>query len=215
MDSLTARYAICGPGDVDELVALLARVFTADDPPAVAAGLTPREFEALVELYRTRAATGGLTVVAREASTGEMIGVLLAEDSASPFPEGVERLSPKFAPIFDILGELDSEYRRGRFPMPGESLHLFLLGVSRAFARRKIAQGLVEHCLVVGRRRGYRRAVTEATNTVSQHISASPIASAARTPTTASKASPSSPRSRATAARCFWTSRWTSEPVNQ
>jgi ribosomal protein S18 acetylase RimI-like enzyme len=170
MDSLTARYAICGPGDVDELVALLARVFTADDPPAVAAGLTPREFEALVELYRTRAATGGLTVVAREASTGEMIGVLLAEDSASPFPEGVERLSPKFAPIFDILGELDSEYRRGRFPMPGESLHLFLLGVSRAFARRKIAQGLVEHCLVVGRRRGYRRAVTEATNTVSQHI---------------------------------------------
>jgi len=164
------RYSVCGPGDVDELVTLLAKVFTADDPPAVAVGLTVEEFEELVELYRARAAGGGLTIVARSTTTGEMMGVLLAEDSASPFPEGVERLSPKFAPIFDILGELDAEYRRGRLLLPGEALHLFLLGVARPFARQGIAQGLVERCTLAGSRRGFRRAVTEATNPVSQHI---------------------------------------------
>jgi ribosomal protein S18 acetylase RimI-like enzyme len=164
------RYSVCGPRDVDELVSLLARVFTADDPPAVAVGLTVEEFQALVELYRVRAAANGLTIVARDASTGEMVGVVLAEDSASTFPEGVERLSPKFAPIFDILGELDAEYRHGTILLPGESLHLFLLGVARAFTRQGIAQGLVERCTLTGGRRGFRRAVTEATNPVSQHI---------------------------------------------
>ncbi len=162
-------YAVCGPRDVDEIVPLLAEVFTTDDPPAVAVGLTTGEFEELVDLYRPRAATGGLTMVARS-STGEMMGVLLAEDSASAFPDGVERLSPKFAPIFDILGELDSEYRRGSIPLPGDSLHLFLLGVARRFSRQGVAQGLVERCIAAGGRRGYRKAVTEATNPVSQHI---------------------------------------------
>jgi ribosomal protein S18 acetylase RimI-like enzyme len=99
-----------------------------------------------------------------------MMGVLLAEDSASAFPDGVERLSPKFAPIFDILGELDAEYRRGRLQLPGESLHLFLLGVAQPFTRQGVAQGLVERCVAAGGRRGYRKAVTEATNPVSQHI---------------------------------------------
>lgn len=164
------RFSVCGPDDVDEIVSLLAQAFTEDDPPAVAVGLTSNEFEDLVELYRARASTGGLTIVARSAATGEMMGVLLAEDSASSFPDGVERLSPKFAPIFDILGELDTDYRRGRIPLPGDSLHLFLLGVARRFSRQGIAQGLVERCVAVGGRRGFRRAVTEATNPVSQHI---------------------------------------------
>ena len=164
------QYSVCGPGDVDELVPLLARVFTADDPPAVAVGLTVAEFEALVDLYRVRAATGGLTIIARSGDTGEMMGALLAEDSAASFPDGVERLSPKFAPIFDILGELDLEYRRGRIALPGDSVHLFLLGVDRRFARQGIGQGLVEHCVAEGCRHGFRTAVTEATNPVSQHI---------------------------------------------
>jgi ribosomal protein S18 acetylase RimI-like enzyme len=164
------RVSVCGPDDVDELVQMLAEVFTERDPPAVAVGLTAAEFEQLVSLYRERAAGGGLTVIARSAATGEMIGALLAEDAASQFPEGVERLSPKFDPIFDILTELETEYRRGRIVLPGDALHLFLLGVRRAFARQQIAQRLVAACIEGGARRGYRVAVTEATNNISRHV---------------------------------------------
>jgi ribosomal protein S18 acetylase RimI-like enzyme len=155
---------------VDELIGLLSEAFTERDPPAVAVGLTPGEFEALVDLYRDRAASEGLTIVARSSETGEMIGALLAEDSAAPFPEGVERLSHKFDPIFDILGQLDTDYRAGRVVEPGEALHVFLLGVKRGFAGQKVAQGLVRMCLENGASRGYRLAVTEATNNISQHI---------------------------------------------
>ena len=85
-------------------------------------------------------------------------------------PEGINRLSEKFDPIFDILGQLDTEYRSGRTGRPGELLHLFLIGVSDRVAGRGVAQQLVAVCLEHGRRRGYRVAITEATNKVSQHI---------------------------------------------
>jgi GNAT superfamily N-acetyltransferase len=156
--------------DADAMVKLLGEVFSRDDPPAVAVGLSNSEFEAFVRLLCPGVAADGLTIVARLAGTGELVGVLLTEDSASELPDGIDRLSPKFDPIFDILGQLDTEYRGGQALRRGESLHLFLLGVSDRAARRGVAQGLVTACLDHGTRRGYRMAVTEATNKVSQHI---------------------------------------------
>jgi ribosomal protein S18 acetylase RimI-like enzyme len=164
------RFDVCGPNDVDELVAMLADVFTTADPPAVAVGLTPDEFAALVELYRTRVAQDGLTMIARAIDTGEIAGALLSEDSAAAFPEGVDRLSPKFEPIFDILSQLDADHRVGRRLPRGDSLHLFLLGVRERYTRRGVAQRLVAESLAIGKERGYRTAVTEATNLVSQHV---------------------------------------------
>jgi ribosomal protein S18 acetylase RimI-like enzyme len=49
-------------------------------------------------------------------------------------------------------------------------LHLFLLGVDQGSTGNRVAQKLVMACLENGRRRGYRLAVTEATNKISQHI---------------------------------------------
>ncbi|MBZ5538165.1 MAG: GNAT family N-acetyltransferase [Acidobacteriia bacterium] len=43
-------------------------------------------------------------------------------------------------------------------------------GVARTFGGRGVAQQLVATCLENGLKRGYRLAVTEATNSVSQHI---------------------------------------------
>lgn len=156
--------------DADEMVRLLADVFARHDPPAVAVGLTSTEFETLVRSFCPKAASESLTIIARSAGTGEMAGALLTEDSASVPPAGLERLSPKFDPIFDILGQLDGEYRAGRTVRVGESLHLFLLGVSRRFAGQGVAQALVAQCLANGAGRNYRVAVTEATNRTSQHI---------------------------------------------
>ncbi|HSB16806.1 MAG TPA: GNAT family N-acetyltransferase [Bryobacteraceae bacterium] len=164
------EYGIYTAQDADAMARLLGEVFSRRDPPAVAVGLTAPEFEAFVRLYCSKAAAEGLTILARHAGTLELAGALLAEDSALAPPGGMERLSPKFEPIFDILGQLDAEYRCGRPPHPGESLHLFLLGVAESAAGRGVAQHLVTTCLEYGARKGYQLSVTEATNTVSQHI---------------------------------------------
>lgn len=170
MASMPVTYHLFTRADADEMSRLLGEVFADRDPPAVAVGLTASEFETFVRLYGPKADAEGLTVVARSAATGDMIGALLAEDSASAQPDGFEQLSPKFSPIVDILGQLDTEYSAARPKRPGESLHLFLLGVAQGFAGRGIAQRLVAECLVLGGRKGYRIAVTEATNKASQHV---------------------------------------------
>ena len=164
------NYSVCTALDVDEMCRLLGDVFAHRDPPAVAVGVTVSEFEVLVRLFCPRVAGEGLTVVARCALTGEMIGALLTEDSTSVPPDGLNQVSPKFNPIFDILGQLDAEYREGRTMQPGEVMHLFLLGVSQRFAGRGVAQRLVAEALANGMRKGYRLAVTEATNKTSQHV---------------------------------------------
>ncbi len=99
-----------------------------------------------------------------------MLGALLSEDSASPIPEGMSRVSEKFRPIFDILGQLDAEYRAGHPVHAGDSVHLFLLGVASSAAGRGVARELVAECLANAVRKGYSVAVTEATNKTSQHI---------------------------------------------
>ena len=114
MMNTSVTYHLFTHADVDEMSRLLGDVFVQRDPPAVAVGLTAPEFETFVRLYGPKADAEGLTVVARSTATGKMIGALLAEDSATVPPDGFEQLSPKFNPIFDILGQLDGEYSGSR-----------------------------------------------------------------------------------------------------
>jgi len=82
----------------------------------------------------------------------------------------MECLGAKFDPIFDILRKLEYAYRGDYVPTDGESVHLFLLGVAERFGGRGVAQQLVAQCIANATRKGYRLAVTEATNHTSQHI---------------------------------------------
>jgi ribosomal protein S18 acetylase RimI-like enzyme len=52
----------------------------------------------------------------------------------------------------------------------GESAHLFLLGVAERFGGKGIGCHLVAQCNANAAQKGYRLAVTEATNRTSQHI---------------------------------------------
>jgi ribosomal protein S18 acetylase RimI-like enzyme len=163
------EYGLFTESDSSEMVRLLGETFAKRAPPAVAVGLIPAEFEQFVALLCSNAATQGLTVIARSTETGEMAGVLLTEDSSSAMPAGLESLSEKFDPIFDILGKLETAYRSAP-ANPGESAHLFLLGVSERYGGRGIGSQLVAECSANATRKGYRLAVTEATNLTSQHI---------------------------------------------
>lgn len=164
------HFRLYRESDADEMAILLSDVFPKRDPPAVAVGLTQPEFEKFVRLFCPRAAKQRLTVVARCTDNDEMCGVLLTEDSASGMPDGIDDLSDKFNPIFDILGQLEDEYQGSQVIEPGNFIHLFLLGVSQEFSGKGVAHRLVSECLANGIDRGYRMAVTEATSPMSQHI---------------------------------------------
>jgi GNAT superfamily N-acetyltransferase len=164
------RYTVCDPSDVLEMSRLLADTFSRSDPPAVAVGLTAAEFEVFVRIVARPAGTQRLTIIARDIGSGEMAGALLAEDAAAPPPNGMDELSEKFEPIFDLFEELAARIPEAPEAKPGAVLHLFLLGTADRFAGRGIGQHLVGACLANGRGLGYRIAVVEATGRTSQHI---------------------------------------------
>ncbi len=163
-------YRPCRPTDADGVTRFLGEAFSRRDPPAYAVGATANKLEEFVTLLCPRAPIEGLAIVATFADTGELIGAMLNEDCATPMPDGMERLTRKFDPILDILGQLNDEYWGSRIPSPGEAMHLFLLSVDKRVVGNGVAQELVEESLRLGASRGYGLAVTEATNKVSQHI---------------------------------------------
>ena len=163
-------YTVAGSSDADDVACLLAAVFSELDPPAVAMGLSCGEMKQFLQLVAPRVILDGLTVVARSADDGRLAGVFLTDDFASPPELDQGQINSKLLPIFSLLEMLDEQFRRGKTIAPGEYLHLFMLGVDAQFARRVIAQGLVQACIDNGRRKGYRVALTEATGKVSQHI---------------------------------------------
>ena len=170
VDQPTIEYGLPEASEAESMATLIGEIFSRRDPPAYAVGLTPDEFEAFAHLLCPKAIDDGLTIVARRADTGELVGVMLTEDCAADMPAGMDQLSSKFDPILDLLGQLNCEYWGERSVQAGDALHLFLLGVASEVAGRGVGQRLVAECLEHGRRKGYPLAVTEATNRVSQHI---------------------------------------------
>jgi ribosomal protein S18 acetylase RimI-like enzyme len=163
-------YDVAKPSDSDDIVRLLANVFSESEPPAVAMALSFHDMEQFLQLVVPRVIPAGLTVLSRSQDPGQLAGVLLTDDFALPPDFDLSQISSKFLPILSMLGTLDEQFRRGRAVSPGEYLHLFMLGVDRQFAGHGIGKGLVKACLGIGLRRGYRTALTEATGRVSQHI---------------------------------------------
>jgi ribosomal protein S18 acetylase RimI-like enzyme len=164
------RYAVCQAEDVGALVPLLARAFAGHDPPAVALGLTVEDFVPYMAAVTAGRVSVGLTIVARDLASGNLAGGLAAEDAALPAQLDPRILSPKFAPMYELIGDMDATITDPVPIEPGSVLHVFMLGVAEPFARRGIAQCLVDACLANAAALGYRVAVTEATNLVSQHI---------------------------------------------
>jgi ribosomal protein S18 acetylase RimI-like enzyme len=169
-DGQDVRYGLLGSADIEEMADLLANVFSRFDPPALAVGLPFNEVRELVRLFGRRAPDDGLTIVARAQSSGKLIGAMLTDDFASPPPGGIDKVAPRFDPIAAALDGLDNQYRKVHSVLPGQILHLFMLGVDAEFGGRGIAQTLIRLTLENGKRKGFRSAVTEATGNVSQHI---------------------------------------------
>ena len=164
------RFSLFELGDLDEMALLLADAFGKYEPMARVCGYSQREFVDFVKFFGPLAARERLTPIARDVATGRMIGAFLSEDFASPAPEGLDQVSERFRPVLTLLGRLDDAYSEGKVILPGQYLHLFMIGVEREFTGRDVGQNLLASCLENAIRRGYVMAVTEATGTVSQSI---------------------------------------------
>ncbi len=150
--------------DADDVARLFGDVYARREPLTVAVGESAGRVADWMRDVLMKAAGEGLTRVARRAGTGELVGALIAEDGASPYPADGDDDDP----IHALLTGLARDYRAGRTVPPGEWLHLSLLVVADAAAGQGVATRLIAACISDAARRGWRHAYTEATHPGSQ-----------------------------------------------
>ena len=76
--------------DRDAVADLVAATFSRYEPMAVAAGQSFAEIQALLGLLTAEAAFRDLSICARHAETGAIVGIMLATDFTTRLPEGIE-----------------------------------------------------------------------------------------------------------------------------
>lgn len=168
------RYERYQPADLPEVAAVQAEAFTSGAEPVIGAlQATREEFGELIRLLGPLIARDRLSVVARDASSGRIVGASLHLDMATENPPEV-RLLAWFAPALALLEEMDRLYfeRFGQGPHvePGEILHFCWGAVAPGFQGRRIDGTMVDLGVEVGVAENYRAAVVEASGLASQHI---------------------------------------------
>lgn len=164
------EYRVLSSADAPAMASLLAEVFSRSEPMAVAAKLPAAQVAQMVECLVPKAIAEQITIVARDAMRGQLVGALLADDFGTAPPEGLDDAAPRFAPVGALLDGLDAPYRATTVVAPGTHAHLFMLGVAAHAGSRGIAGQLVAACLEQAHALGYRTAVTEATGAASQQV---------------------------------------------
>ena len=153
---------------LEAMAELLGAAFSQHEAPARAVGQTHDDIADMVRVLGAKAVAEQLTMVALN-SAGEMLGVVLADDFACPPEQELATVCASFAPIGALLDALDNAYRAGKHIVPGQIVHLFMIGVAHHVNGRGLAQKLIRATIANAGARGYRAALAEATGAASQH----------------------------------------------
>ena len=169
----TSYYEIYNSKDLDRVANVIGEAFFYSDPMAIAQQWSENDLVDYFKLLSEWAEKHQLTVVAKDKSTDEVVGVILAVDFASYFPltpENRGHITNKIEPIIELFESLKVQYKRGKQIQAGEYLYIHMLAVSRKHQRKKIAQNSIEVCLNNGIKKGFTHAFTESSGSVSEYI---------------------------------------------
>jgi len=163
-------YAMLDAKDGDDVVELIAQGFTdGSEPTALALGLGPEHLKQFAEALLPKFLRESLSIVARDAQTGEIVGAQLNDEVSMDLPIDPSQFEWAI-PVLALAGDVYGRYFHGEPPKPKESFHIFIIGVSRSFRGKDIGQRLIDLSLDLARSRGYKKAVVEASGIISQHI---------------------------------------------
>lgn len=163
-------YDILRAEDVEGAARCLAVTFAAGEPMTRSLGITVEELYDFATLVCQKAAREGLSIVAKSQQTGKLMGCLMAEDFVTEPTEGLPGVTPKFAPILALLGELDGYYTQRHTVHKNDILHLFMVGVFEQYRRLNICKNLTAASEQLGKAKHCKGVIVEATGPISQYI---------------------------------------------
>jgi hypothetical protein len=161
-------YQVLAEDDLQSAIECISSTFYFGEPITKALDITLEEFKYFAGILLRKAVLDKLSVVAKDNVKGIVVGVLIAEDFMTEPPANIETISPKFLPIFELLGTLDTRYKE-KYPVQlGELYHIFMVGVYKEYPGLSLP--LTRTAEIIAREKGYIAAIGEATNPISYTI---------------------------------------------
>ncbi|WKN45720.1 GNAT family N-acetyltransferase [Tunicatimonas pelagia] len=157
------------PKHVATAAQCIASTFSKSEPMSEALAISEEEFIYFSQIVTQKAASDQLSVVV-VTDEDEVVGALICEDYTSPPPAGLEQASEKFEPIAALLEVLGKRFNQEHEVTPGSHLHMSMCGIYPQYVRQRLAQRLIQFAEDMGRRKGYKATVCEATGSISQHM---------------------------------------------
>lgn len=161
-------YQVLAEDNLKSAIECISSTFYFGEPMTKALDITLEEFKYFAEIFLRKAVLDQLSVVAKDNITGKVVGVLIAEDFMTEPPASIETVSPKFLPIFQLLGTLDEKYKE-KYPVKlGEMYHIFMVGVYKEYPGLSLP--LTRTAEIIAREKGYIAAIAETTGPISHKI---------------------------------------------
>lgn len=161
-------YQILAEDTLESAIECISRSFQSREPMTKALGITLEEFKHCAKILLRKAVKDQLSLVATDNRTGKVIGALICEDFLTEPPEDIETVSPKFFPIFELLGGLDEAYKKKYLVKPGQLYHICMVGVDKEYAG--LSTRLTKIAEHMARKKGYIASIGEATGPISYKI---------------------------------------------
>ncbi|MDO1447296.1 GNAT family N-acetyltransferase [Rhodocytophaga aerolata] len=163
-------YEILTEKDYEGTVLCAASTFVAGEPMVTVLDIAKKDFLYFSEIFVRKAIADGLSVIAKDAVTGQVVGCMISEDFVTDPPQGIELVAPSLGPIFHMLGTLDERYKEHHSVKQGEIYHQFMLGVLSTYAGKGIGHRLTIESERLAKAKRYKAIMCEVTGPVSQHI---------------------------------------------
>ena len=119
------EYCVLQQEHFDGVVKVVAEAFSKYEPLGIACSLSVNDMSGFVSLLVKRMVGEGLTIVALNAKTKEVLGARLCEDFAAPDQAGLDeymssgKLEGSFEPVMAILKKADEPfYEKEGLPFP-------------------------------------------------------------------------------------------------
>lgn len=159
------------PETVEAAAKLYTEVFLRDEPTTRWHRIIEKDFLPFARTYVQFCETEGLSFLARDETTGYVIGFIFCHDLTMD----LDALGPAmrgylscFDATIQLISALEEKFLDLKSIAPGMALHVYQLGTRREFRNRSVSTALIRHTIAFARDRGFRSIVADCTGPLSR-----------------------------------------------
>lgn len=158
-------FSLLTQNDAEKTKSFLLNHFFPAEPISKVLNLELNEISTFLDYLIEKAVEEQLSVIAKD-DLNNIIGCIISQDYFQVEPNKTPQISPKFDSLFALLDELAIPFIEKNEAMLSNYIHILIIATSI----KGISSELTEYALQIGKKKGYTKAVLEATGVISQGL---------------------------------------------